>query len=347
MVILNAYRHDNFQHPRAGAAVVVSLVVWSGLMLWAYRAPSRRTPALLVADMLVALAAMAATEAIKGEFNATIPGFWVAGVLMAWAIRWRTWGGVSAALLLCLCDVAIRDSVDQGNYGNIFLLMIGGPIVGYVAHSLITMADQRDRAERAAAVAEERQRLARAVHDGVLQVLALVQRQGTQAGGEFAELARLAGDQERSLRSLIHQQATVADDPEEVLDLAGALQRLGADHLLRVQVATPGQRVEMDRARCTELVAAVKACLDNVATHVGSQAEAWVLLEATGDLVTVSVRDEGPGIAPGRLDQARAQGRLGVASSIHGRATDLGGQARVESGEWGTEWEIEVPRAVR
>ena len=92
------------------------------------------------------------------------------------------------------------------------------------------------------------------------------------------------------------------------------------------------------------LTAVVKACLDNVAAHVGAQAPAWVLLEAEGASVTVSVRDNGAGIEAGRLEQAQAEGRLGVASSIRGRIAELGGQARLETGPSGTEWEFKVTR---
>jgi len=89
----------------------------------------------------------------------------------------------------------------------------------------------------------------------------------------------------------------------------------------------------------------VGQCLSNVRHHVGAGASAWVLVEDMGSAVVVSVRDEGPGIPPGRLEEAAAQGRLGVAESIQGRMRDLGGQARVSSGSWGTEWELEVPRS--
>jgi signal transduction histidine kinase len=156
----------------------------------------------------------------------------------------------------------------------------------------------------------------------------------------------LAGEQERSLRSLIHQQETAADVVLGDVDVAGALQRLTHDHPVRVQLAAPGRTVLMDAARADELVAAVKACLDNVAAHVGADAQAWVLLDADEATVTVSVRDEGPGIAAGRLEEADAQGRLGVSSSIRGRVAELGGDARLDTGPWGTEWELEVPRRV-
>ena len=87
----------------------------------------------------------------------------------------------------------------------------------------------------------------------------------------------------------------------------------------------------------------VAACLDNVAQHVGPDARAWVLLEGYADRVEISVRDEGPGISEGRLEQAAADGRLGVTQSIRGRIADLGGTARLTTGADGTEWEIVVP----
>ena len=97
-----------------------------------------------------------------------------------------------------------------------------------------------------------------------------------------------------------------------------------------------------------EMVAAVEACLSNVRHHVGRDAPAWVLLEDERDAVTVSVRDDGPGIPPGRLDEAAAEGRLGVLQSIQGRVQDLGGTATLTTAPGqGTEWELTIPRAAR
>ncbi len=346
---LNLFRADNFDHPVAGVVAVLGMTGWTGYVVWAYAEPARRRTWLLVADLVVAVGLMLASPLIKGEeMRATVPGFWVMGALLAWAVHWRWRGGLFAAACLSAADLAIRAQITQSNYGNIFLIMIGGPIVGYVAESLQRMAVERDRAERRAAAAAERARLARAVHDGVLQVLAMVQRRGTELGGEFADLGRLAGEQEHALRSLIRQQDSVsvpvpADGVEQV-DVAAALERLEADRPPVVSVATPGSPVLLPAERVTELVAVVRACLDNVSRHVGADAGAWVLIEDLGDRVTVTVRDEGPGIPEGRLAEAEAEGRLGVSQSIRGRVTDLGGTAEVSTGSYGTEWEVTVPR---
>jgi len=322
--------------------------VWTGLVLYAYADRRRRVPFLLVADLGVAVAGILVSPVLKGEgLSATIPGFWVMGVVLAWGAHWRWLGGLVAAVAVSLADLWIRlPDVDQTNYANIFLLMIGGPLIGYLCGSLQQMAAERDDAERRAAREVERVRLARAVHDGVLQVLALVQRRGAEIGGETAELGRLAGEQEAALRALIREQDAIARSPLEsgTLDLTAELDRLSSHRPPVVSVATPGQAVLLPRQVATELVDAVRACLDNVARHVGEDASAWVLLEDLGESVAVSVRDEGPGIPDGRLAEAEVGGRLGVAESILGRLRDIGGTAELTTGSFGTEWELTVPR---
>ena len=211
LVLLNAIgiyllRYDSYDHPLVGALVMVALVAWTAFAVWAYAAPARRTPLLLVADLAVAVAAIGLSPYVKGEgLNATLPGFWVMGVVLAWAILWRWVGGLTAAAVVSIADISIREDFTQKAYGNIFLLILGGAIVGFLSGLLQQMARQRDLAERAAATAAERQRLARVVHDGVLQVLALVQRRGPELGPGGAELGRLAGEQEVRLRGLVQQ----------------------------------------------------------------------------------------------------------------------------------------------
>lgn len=342
-VALNLYR-NNFERPGLAWTTIGVLVVWTGVAIWLYARPERRSPTLLVADLAFAFGAIVITPVAKGPwFEATIPGFWVVGALLAWAIRYGWRGGLAAAVLLGAVDLLAREEISQGNVGQVFLILLAGPMIGFVSDSLQRMAAERDAAQRAAAAAEERVRLGRVVHDGVLQVLALVQRRGAEVGGEMAELGRLAGEQEEALRTLIRSQDSVRAAPSPgTEDLAAALGTLSARP--GVEVAVPAGAVPVAAAVAAELVAVVGACLDNVQRHVGAGAPAWVLLEDFTDCVAVSVRDEGPGIPEGRLNEAAAEGRLGVSESIRGRIRDLGGTAQLSTGDFGTEWEFEVPK---
>lgn len=342
-VAVNVWRWHEVTRPALAVVVLAGIAVWTAVAVWAYDEPRRRRAPLFLADLAVTVAAVLATPYAKGgEIDSTLPAFWVMGVVLAWGIHGHWLGGLAASVTVSLADLSIRTSPDEASLGNIFLLMIGGPVLGYTSGLLKETAAARDRAEREAAAAAERARLARAVHDGVLQVLALVQRRGLELGGEAAELGRLAGEQEVALRGLVQGSGPGRGPAGGTVDLAAALRGL-ADG--RVTVSVPGSPVELPATRAAEAVAAVVACLDNVTRHVGPDAPAWVLLEDLGPELVVTVRDEGPGIASGRLDAAAAEGRLGVSESIRGRVEHLGGRADlVTAPGQGTEWELTFPR---
>jgi len=86
------------------------------------------------------------------------------------------------------------------------------------------------------------------------------------------------------------------------------------------------------RANQVRLTATIVLLLAGIAVgHVARLAvEAQVRLQRA-DAVTVSVRDDGPGIADDRLDEAAAAGRLGVVQSIRGRIRDIGGSVTISS----------------
>lgn len=343
---IDLVRLDDFERPAWALVAVFAMAAWTVLASWLYASAARRGTALLAVDVVVVLVLLRATPYVSTDkmmldHVSTLPSYWVCVPVLAWAVGRGVYGGLAAALVVSVADVTMRPVVTASTIGNVFLLVLAGATIGYVATSLRTSARARAEAERRAATAEERERLARAVHDGVLQVLAMVQRRGDETGSGFADLARLAGEQESALRSLVRSGSRSTAWVGGRVDLVAAVDALAS---ATITVATPARALPLPAAFVDEIVAVIGACLANTATHVGPDAPAWVLLETESDAVRLSVRDDGPGIADGRLEEAAADGRMGVSSSIRGRIEDLGGETVLHTGAGvGTEWEFTVP----
>jgi len=257
-------------------------------------------------------------------------------------LGWR--GGLAASLVVGVAMVLTVGRFDVEPIANAGLLVMLGTCVGYGAD--VARAEQAAvrRALRKQAEIAERDRLARTVHDGVLQALAFIHRRGLDLGGEAARLGVLAAQQERSLRAL----ATGVPLPELEQALGGPVDLREA---LKVAVTgtavlvAPEEPVDLGQRRAQEVTAAVEAALDNVRKHAGPDARAWVLVDDLGSDVVVTVRDNGVGVTEERLAQASGVGRIGVASSIHGRIADLGGRASYLFGPGGgTTVEMWVPK---
>lgn len=351
--VVNALHVQDYRHPLAAGAVLGVIATWTLVAPWLYTAAVRR-PWLAVTELALAAAALLLTPWVQGDTvpdpdAPTLASFWIAAPVLACAVQWAWRGGLASAVVVGAIDLSVRAEPSGSDAGNVFLLVLTGLVAGYAAD--LVRAGTRERAEAAAvqAATVERERLARAVHDGVLQTLAYVQRRGAEIGGPAGELAQLAGAQEEALRGLVQGSVNgstsraAPDAPPEAgtSDVAAMLHR----HTGRaVSVATPGNPVLLAGPAAGELVAAVAAALDNTARHADG-ATAYVLLEDTGDAVVVSVGDDGPGIPAGRLDEAAAAGRMGVTGSIVGRMAALGGTAELTtSTSRGTEWELRVPR---
>ncbi|WP_346538376.1 DUF5931 domain-containing protein [Micromonospora sp. DPT] len=338
---------DRYAHPLAAGAVLLAMLAWSGATAAGYARPANRHWPLLLADLGVVLVVLAVSPWVVGRqaLAAGVPTLavvWLAGPVLAWAVSGGRRRGAVAALALGAADLASRGRIGPSSLTGVILLLLAGVIVGHVARLAVTAEERLHRAVQLEAATRERERLARGIHDSVLQVLALVQRRGAHLDGEAGELARLAGEQEAALRALIAgvDPASAADEPSGTLDLRALLGRYAS---ATVSVSAPATPVPLPAPVARELAAATAAALDNVRRHADGRA--WVLVEDEGETVTVSVRDAGPGIEEGRLVEAARQGRLGMSQSIRGRIADLGGEVRIVSapGE-GTEVELVVPR---
>ena len=340
---------DEFAAPGGAVVVLVVMTAWTALSAYGYlggaAGPPDRRGRLAVADLAVTVAVVATTPLVQSPAqvaaDAPVSGsYWASGAVLACALAFGLPGGLAGALVLSVALVAVSARL-EAELGDIQLLVLAGLTIGFAATVLRRSAERVRHAVAEAAAAAERERLARAVHDGVLQVLAHVRRRGTDLGGEAGRLATLAGEQEVALRTLLTV-GPAAVDASGRRDLAAALRALATT---RVTVATPGYPVDLPAACADELVAVVAAALANVAMHVGPEAPAWVLLDDLGDRVEMSVRDEGPGIPERRLAEAEAEGRLGVAKSMRGRVSDLGGTIELDTGPGqGTEWTIGLAR---
>ncbi|MEV7977682.1 DUF5931 domain-containing protein [Streptomyces sp. NPDC086519] len=355
------------EYDRAGVAIAyyAVLTVWTLATLPRVQSAAACTKRFLAVDLALALTGIVltpwvVTQAHLDRGGPTLPSIWTAGSVLAYALKggWR-WAAFAST------PVAAANLVERGHPArdtvhNVVLVWVASIAIGYVVE--VARASERTlaRALEIEAATRERERLARDIHDGVLQVLAMVQRRGAVLGGEAGELGRLAGEQEVALRTLVSgglvppsrvsedeaQGAVVrlVEEPDDSgpVDLRTLLAPYAGS---RVSLAEPGAPVELRPAAARELAAAVGAALDNVRRHAGDGARAWILVEDEPGEVVVTVRDDGPGIPEGRLAQAEGEGRLGVAQSIRGRLRDLGGSAELFStpGQ-GTEVELTVPK---
>ncbi|MBU8822290.1 MacS family sensor histidine kinase [Mycolicibacterium goodii] len=342
---------DDLQRPVLAWVLFAALIAWSAACATAYLTGARRRGAWVIAELVVVVALMLSTELVASDQwvadNQSWPTtLWATNATISAALRFGPIGGMSAGLVVMAAVAALKGyvSVNLGRNATIVIELAVGLAVGMAAQTARRAHADLERAVRLSAALEERERLSRRVHDGAIQVLALVARRGREIGGETAQLAELAGEQERALRRLVS--AADTDTMAGPLTDVGALLRTKASD--RVSVSVPADPVLLDHTVARELFAAAENALDNVAAHAGADARAYVLLEDLGDSVTVSVRDDGVGIPDGRLAEAERQGRIGVAKSIVGRMDWLGGTAQLTTGpDSGTEWELTVPRALK
>jgi signal transduction histidine kinase len=335
-----------YARPMIGLLVIGVMALWTVATIFAYSIEEFRGWPLLTLDMLVTLGCLLSTPLVQGFYqqdSLPITATWMGGAVLAWGVHGGRRAGAAAALIVSLTDLWLRGAggldFEKLPVNGTVLFFLAGVVVGHAARLTRKAEERMQQAIELEAAGRERERLARGIHDSVLQVLALVQRRGQELGGEAAELGRLAGEQEAALRELVR----LRPEPPAagIADLRTLLQKYGS---ASVTVSAPATPLTLPATVAGEMAAAVGAALDNVTRHCGTQAPAWIFAESDGGVITVTVRDEGPGISPGRLEAAAADGRLGVAQSIRGRIADLGGTVTVVSGPGGgTEVEMSVP----
>lgn len=324
-------RHETMLRPWVAAVVLGVMLAWSVGLLF-YR---RRSVRVVVIEVSIAVVGILATmlaetpEAIAdGQF--TIPTIWAAGSVAGGAVVAGARGGLIAATVIAVADLIEVGTATQSTIHNIVLLVLLGGLIGLAVDLARTGLEREEQVLLERERLHERERIARVVHDGVLQTLAYIHRRGDEIGGEAAELSVLAAEQERSLRRFVS--GTGAPEvPDADVDLRGGEAEVDLRRLLTaherpdVSVSVPADPVVVDPLVAHEVAAAVAAALDNVDRHAGPGARAWVLLEGDSTGVELTIRDDGAGAELADVLGAVDLGRMGVSSSIRGRVEDLGG----------------------
>ncbi|WP_432559150.1 MacS family sensor histidine kinase [Granulicoccus sp. GXG6511] len=344
-VVVNMARLDRALMPVAVVIFCLVMIVVSVLLHRLYAGKCRVPGWVLGLDFACTFILLALSPAVLGPGD-TVPitGFWTAAAPLAIAFG-RGWlPGGNAALAMCLITFAQNPDPNPERWGLLVVLVIGAGGLGFMVDQLHRVTAEHERLSAATALSTERQRLSRIVHDGVLQVLAMVEREAPGLGPRGQRLARLAREQESQLRALIRDETdATAGDSREVThrNFCAALDRHAS---ATVTVSTPAEPLLIESRRSMELDAAIGEALANVEKHAGPDARAWVLLEVEGTDAVVSIRDNGVGGEPEEFAAAMRAGRLGMKDSIHGRIRDLGGTATMRTAPGrGVEWEFRVP----
>lgn len=309
------------------ATVLFELASAWGLLVadgWVFHSNHAFTKGQNLAGHWPLIAALSASTAI---------GPWWGGALAALVGSGRIVGGFVNGLRTWPSDRLVS------TFTTMLFYCVAGIMWGLVTRRLREV-------ESEVAMRRARDEVARTLHDGVLQTLALVERRTRASDPELAAVARTS---DRELRAwLFHGASVNADGTEsdETLDLETRLRqaadRVAALHDLVVSVSVVDDAEQPLTARARQwlganrdhraddvlraIVAAATEALTNAAKHADAT-RVVVFGEVDEDgTVFVSVRDDGRG-----FDVETSNGRRGIAHSILSRMTDVGGRAEIVS----------------
>jgi signal transduction histidine kinase len=135
-----------------------------------------RTTRVVAVELVLACAAILSTRLVDtSEVTVggakTLPGFWPAAAVVAWAVLkgWR--GGMFAAAVVGVVDLLEVGVATENTVTNIVILVLLGGCIGYCADLSRDGHAALREALSVQAQVRDRDRLARTVHHGVLQTL--------------------------------------------------------------------------------------------------------------------------------------------------------------------------------
>src|SRR5881394_4011556 len=198
--------HD-LRRPWLAVALVVAALAFTAAATWLVRQrpESLLTAPLVITELVLAVALVVGDGWAYGAGHAfstsqSLGSVWPLVAVLSTGVAFGAgWGAVAgAALGAGRLAATLGNGVREFDAGRTMSLVnsgvfyaIAGATAGYVAFLL-------RRAEREISAVRAREEMARTLHDGVLQTLAIVERRATDPA-----LARLAREQERDLRQYL------------------------------------------------------------------------------------------------------------------------------------------------
>lgn len=209
------------------------------------------------------------------------------------------------------------------------------------------------------AASDERIRLARDLHDGLLQSLTgaalqletvqrLLETDPQTARQRVKEVQQLIGTEQRDLRSHIQQlKPAAAGLPAEIFDLPARLEELAArirhQWELSVEINTVPTGPRMTRSLAREIYFVVHEALINAVRHAGA-ATLRADLSFSADRLHIIISDDGHGFSfRGVYDHDMLRKMKRGPVTLRERITELGGKLSIDSRETGTRLEITLP----
>jgi signal transduction histidine kinase len=335
LVVAVDERNDSFAHLWT-AIVLVALIavftVWA--TLWLRVAPDTLlTPTAVIVELSLGAALVFFDNfAYEAEHSQSLGSAWpLAGIFMA-GILWAGRGGFVAGVAIGMARVLGELRFTPGwvwhdnkldALGTIVLYALAGTVGGFLTIKL-------REAEQRISAAKARDELARELHDGVLQTLAVIQRRT-----DDPELVALAREQELDLRTFLFHEPGTATLVPSLREVALRFNRLYGGTARVVATEDPDLPAEIRDA----VRGAVTEALNNAGKH-GHAATATIFVDRDGDgELFCSVKDDGKG-----FDESTTVEGVGIGRSIRGRIEEVGGRVEIDGRVGhGTEVRLWVP----
>ena len=231
-------------------------------------------------------------------------------------------------------------------------------LVHQVSPAVFSVHLQNRLAAKAGAL--ERARVARELHDGVIQSLIGVEMQlqvmrgqeplrASATAGELLRLQNVVKNEVLNLRDLMQQMRPAEFDPDELLDhFADMVQRFGRDTGISARFVTDLKQVVLERNVCFELVRIVQEGLANIRKH-SAATNAFVRFGVVDGAWRLEIADDGRGFPfEGRLSETELDARSGGPAIIKERVRGIGGRLSIDSRPGrGSRLEVMVPQEGR